>query len=676
MGIGGSRILVLTHMVIKLSSNPVERGLVDLWSRTVPTTSEDWRIRFAENTKYLLEESLWELANIQRNRIANPIEYVEMRRKVGGAPWSANLVEHAVGAEIPPEITSTRPIRVLTDTFADGVHLRNDLFSYQREVEEEGENANCILVFERFLNIGTQEAANRTNDLLTSGLQQFENTAVTELPPLFEEYGLDPVARMKVLLYIKGLQDWQSGGHEWHMRSSRYMNEEAENSSTLSLLLGGPTGLGTSASRIGSLYNTLGLARFKSFAFVPFQRVGPVTLPKFYMPFSTTVNPHLDAARKHSKEWAREMGMLDTLPGFPGIYIWDDHKFDVADVALCGAMIHAEASAAELNLTACLLVWGTYADDYFPAIYGYRRDMAGAKLFVARLSEFMPLDSTPASIPTNPVERGLADLWSRTASALPEHSRYVLRRAIETMTESWIWELANLMQNRVPDPVDYVEMRRKTFGADLTMSLSRLSLGQNLPPEIYNTRTLRGLDNSTADYACFTNDIFSYQKEIEFEGEINNCVLVVQKFLDCDPPQAVEVVNDLMTSRMRQFEHIVATEIPVLDDEFDLDASARKALRAYVEKLQRYMCGVLRWHTAVDRYKEFELRDSSLEKRLFSGPTGLGTSAARIGSLLGAGRTESGLHSIDDSLPATRLSDLSLSQSPVPNPQSPIPNSY
>ena len=623
-------------------TNPVERGLVDLWSRTVPTTSVDWRIRFAKTTKDLLEESLWELSNIQTNRIANPIEYVEMRRKVGGAPWSANLVEHAVGAEIPPEITSTRPICVLTDTFADGVHLRNDLFSYQREVEEEGENANCVLVFERFLNVDTQEAANRTNDLLTSRLQQFENTVVTELPSLFEEYGLDPVARMKVLSYIKGLQDWQSGGHEWHMRSSRYMNKGAD-SSTSTLFLGGPTGLGTSAARIGSLYDTLGLARFKSFAFVPYQPVGPVTLPKFYMPFSTTVNPHLDAARKHSKEWARQMGMLDTLPGFPAIYIWDDHKFDVADVALCGAMIYPEASEPELNLTACLLVWGTYADDYFPALYGNTRNMAGAKVFVARLSEFMPLDSRPTSVPTNPVERGLADLWSRTASAIPAHSRRQLCRAIETMTESWIWELANLMQNRVPDPVDYVEMRRKTFGADLTMSLSRLSLGETLPPEIYNTRTMRGIDNSTADYACFTNDIFSYQKEIEFEGELNNCVLVVQKFLDCDPPKAVEVVNDLMTSRMRQFEHIVATEVPVLCDEFNLDANARQILRGYVERLQRYMCGVLRWHAAVDRYKEFELRNSSPEKRLLSGPKGLGTSAARLSSLVGTGSLSSAL---------------------------------
>ncbi|MBC6435770.1 hypothetical protein FM036_41655, partial [Nostoc sp. HG1] len=70
---------------------------------------------------------------------------------------------------------------------------------------------------------------------------------------------------------------------------------------TPTLFPGGPTGLGTSAARIGSLYTTLGLGRFKSFTHVPYQAVGPVKLPKFYMPFSTSLNPNLDAARKHSK---------------------------------------------------------------------------------------------------------------------------------------------------------------------------------------------------------------------------------------------------------------------------------------------------------------------------------------------------------------------------------------
>lgn len=169
------------------ATNPVERGLADLWTRTVPARSADWRRRFATSTKNLLDESLWELSNIDENRVANPVEYVEMRRKVGGAPWSANLVEHATGAEVPDEIAATRPMQVLRDTFADGVHLRNDLFSYQREVSDEGELANGVLVLERFLGCTTQEAADIVNDLLTSRLHQFEHTAVTEVPDLFAE---------------------------------------------------------------------------------------------------------------------------------------------------------------------------------------------------------------------------------------------------------------------------------------------------------------------------------------------------------------------------------------------------------------------------------------------------------------------------------------------------------
>jgi Terpene synthase family 2, C-terminal metal binding len=47
--------------------------------------SKAWA-RFAQSTRNLLDESLWELANINSGRVADPIEYIEMRRKVGGAP--------------------------------------------------------------------------------------------------------------------------------------------------------------------------------------------------------------------------------------------------------------------------------------------------------------------------------------------------------------------------------------------------------------------------------------------------------------------------------------------------------------------------------------------------------------------------------------------------------------
>ncbi|MEU0483838.1 family 2 encapsulin nanocompartment cargo protein terpene cyclase [Streptosporangium sp. NPDC006013] len=612
--------------------NPVERGLADLWARTIPAMSADWRARFVESTGNLLDESLWELANINAGRVANPIEYIEMRRKVGGAPWSANLVEHAAGAEVPAAVAASRPMRVLRDTFADGVHLRNDLFSYEREVGDEGELSNGVLVFERFLGYDTQQAADAVNDLITSRLHQFENTALTELPALFEEHGLDLKSRIDVLAYVKGLQDWQSGGHEWHMRSSRYMNGASQTSPVAPALLGGPAGLGTSAARIRLAPGITGPGGIRSHLHVPLQKVGPVPLPEIYMPYPARMNPNLDGARRHAVEWAREMGMFEQLPGFPGLAVWTERKFDGYDFAICAGAINPDAPGPELDISTFWLTWGTYADDYFPVVFGSRRDMLGAKVFNERLSAFMPLDLSATPPPANPIERGLADLWFRTAPPMSESARAGFRRAVEDMTESWLWELANHIQNRVPDPVDYIEMRRKTFGSDLTMSLSRLAHGRSVPPEVYNTRTMRGLDDSAADYACLVNDLCSYQKEIQFEGELHNCVLVVQDFLNCDLRQAVDIVNDLMTSRMRQFEHTVATEIPALFDDFDLDGEARETLNGYVAELQDWMAGVLLWHMKTRRYDESELRHPPATTRPLGAPAGLGTAAAHLGA--------------------------------------------
>ncbi|MBV9728022.1 MAG: germacradienol/geosmin synthase [Pseudonocardiales bacterium] len=614
------------------STNPVERGLLDLWARTVPYRSREWRARFFESTKNLLEESLWELANISGSRLPNPIEYIEVRRKVGGAPWSADLVEHAAFVEIPARIADTRPIRVLKDTFADGVHLRNDLFSYQRETREEGEINNCVLVLERFLDASPQRAADLTNDILTSRLQQFENTTLTELPSLFEEHGLNLLERESVLLYVKGLQDWQSGCHEWHMRSSRYMNDaSAREPSVAERLLGGPTGWGTSAAQITLSPGTTGLQRVKSHTYVPYEKVGPTTLPTFYMPYSTRINVNLERSRQHCIDWSRQMGMLESVPGIPGLGIWDEENLRLFDFAVCAARIHPDASGPALDLSSAWLTWGAYGDDYVPAVFGRTRDMAGAKMFNTRLSAFMPLDCGTTPPPANAAETGLADLWMRTTSPMTIDQRRQFRQGVEGMTASWLWELANHIQHRIPDPVDYVEMRRKTFGSDMTMSLARITRAGNIPVELLRTRAMRGLENSAQDYTCFTNDIFSYQKEIEFEGELHNCILVVQKFLDIDRRQAVSVVNDLMTSRLLQFQHIIATELPVLTDDFNLDAEAREALDAYVVGLQDWMAGVLDWHILTGRYDESALRRryQTAPQRL-GGPTGLGTSAALI----------------------------------------------
>ncbi|MEW1721564.1 family 2 encapsulin nanocompartment cargo protein terpene cyclase [Streptomyces sp. NPDC093109] len=639
-------------------TNPVEAGLADLWARTVPSMSPAWRRRFAESTENLLNESDWELSNINAERVANPVEYIEMRRKVGGAPWSAGLVEFAAGAEIPAALADSRPLRVLKDTFSDAVHLRNDLFSYQREIEEEGELSNGVLVLETFLGCTTQEAADAVNDLLTSRIQQFENTALTELGPLFAETGTDPVGAAATLAYVKGLQDWQSGGHEWHMRSSRYMNGAGEGGGEGAgegvgapppLFSMTPVGLGTSdfARVIGSL-GAGAPARARSHSHIPFQQVGPSQLPDFQMPFALKLSPHLDHSREHTVEWAHRMGILEAQPGIPGSGVWDEERIRRIDLPLCSAGIHPDATPEGLDLTSDWLAWGTYGDDYFPVVYGNARDLAGAKACNDRLALFMPVeDLTATPEPATALERGLADLWVRTAGPMEPEARRTFRTTVEEMTASWLWELANQAQNRIPDPVDYIEMRRRTFGSDMTMSLSRLSHGKRVPPEIYRTGPMRSLENAAQDYACLLNDVFSYQKEIEFEGEVHNGVLVVQNFFNCDYPTALRIIDDLMNERMRQFQHVVAHELPALYDDFALDADARAVLDGYVAELENWLSGILNWHHGCKRYKEHELLEdrAGIAGWLPPVPSGLGTSAART-RLLGWEPTRSSVREV------------------------------
>ncbi len=603
-------------------TNPVEKGLKDLWERTVPVHSMDWRKRFADNTKHLLDESMWELLNISEGRLANPVEYIEMRRKVGGAPWSANLVEHVTGLEVPAPIASSRPLGVLRDTFADAVHLRNDLFSYEREVLDEGELSNGVLVLEKFLELPTQEAAEAVNDLLTSRLHQFEHTAVTEVPPLLDEHGIDPAGRLAVLAYVKGLQDWQAGGHEWHLRSSRYMNKGALDGKSV---LGGPTGLGTQALK--SLFATAP-QRLRSHSHVPFATVPPLPKPALEMPYPLRVSPHYAEAHQKSLRWAEEIGIF-------GEGLWTEAKMDDYDLALCSAGIDPDGTADEVELSALWLTWGTYGDDYYPFVFSRSGDLTAAKLTTDRLKQLMVVDGPAPITPVSALEVGLVDIWRRTTAPMPRENREQLRLAVAKMLDGWVWELENQRLNRVPDPVDYIEMRRATFGSDLTMSLARFGHGDLVPPEIYRTRAIGNIENSAVDYATLMNDLYSYRKEVQYEGEVHNLVLVARNFLDVDVERAYAIVVDLANQRLRQFRHSVAQELPALFEEFDLDRDARAALTRYAEELQDWVSGILNWHEKVRRYDEESLRRHFAGRRPaavqgFRGPTGLGTDAARV----------------------------------------------
>jgi germacradienol/geosmin synthase len=134
---------------------------------------------------------------------------------------------------------------------------------------------------------------------------------------------------------------------------------------------------------------------------------------------------------------------------------------------------------------------------------------------------------------------------------------------------------------------------------------------------------MRALADTLVDTVRLRDAIFSYPKEIETDGSVNNGVVVVQRFLDVELDDAVKVVDDLRMERLGQFERIASTEVPALAGE--LDPADRQKLLHYVDALRAWLAGDLQWSRVTSRYRAFPLLHPI---------SGLGTSAARVGALL------------------------------------------
>ncbi|WP_327412369.1 terpene synthase family protein [Streptomyces sp. NBC_01233] len=353
--------------------------------------------------------------------------------------------------------------------------------------------------------------------MITSRLQQFESTFFSELPALFAEKGLGPDGVLAVLTYARGLQDWQSGGHEWHMRSSRYTKARPNRTEAGPPgWLHGPSGLGTTGASVKALLDVTGGARRRRrHANVP-HPVGSSVIPEFYLPYRNVLNPHLAGARERLIEWNREMGILDEG-------IWWEEKARGYDFALCSAGIDPRCSAQALDISAGWLSWGTYADDLYPLVFGTPRALAAARAQTQRLRACMPLDLSAPPPAVNAMERGLADLWRRTAAPMGTRGREMFRSAMDQVLDSRLWELDKQAANRVPDPVDYLEMRRVTFGSPMTISLARMAHMDVVPEQVYGSSAMQSLQAAAFDHSAVMNDVFSYQKEAETRASCTTC---------------------------------------------------------------------------------------------------------------------------------------------------------
>ncbi|SDP92724.1 terpene synthase family protein [Lentzea jiangxiensis] len=331
-----------------------------------------------------------------------------------------------------------------------------------------------------------------------------------------------------------------------------------------------------------------------------------VEVPSFDMPFAARLSPHADRVRLHTRAWVRDMGMLGGVP-------WTEAFYDAADYGGFGPLTHPTASLEDLKHINDWHTWGFHVNDAFRSFLR-SRDVAGGKAFVAGLKSVLS-----GSAPANPAGRGLADLVSR--STLDAEDREDLAEFFDAL----LWELHNTAQGRVPDPVDLVEMRRRSIGADLSAKLVRRSVRAELPEELSRNSTMRALVDSFGDVPALRQEIVGFDHVHATGGSTTSAVLAVRQFFGCGLQEAVSVVADLISARLRQIGAILG-ELPSLADEYGLDAEAKAGLHRYAEALKSWLAGELLWTRRSSRFSS----SPTPARTSFHSPSGLGTAAVLV----------------------------------------------
>ena len=309
-----------------------------------------------------------------------------------------------------------------------------------------------------------------------------------------------------------------------------------------------------------------------------------IVLPKLYCPFPPAINGHADIVHQETVEWAWRFGLLFNEPTYD--------VFRATNIGRLAARFHPDARRAELRLLSDWYAWMFLRDDRCDEseIGEHPESLAPSD---ARFLEILQGEE-PAKR-DEPLAQAMHDLKLRL---FPKATAAWTRRFLRTVTElfqSSLWEAANRARGTVPDLETYLRMRRITGGILVDLDLIEVVEGLRLPPEVREHNIVRALARTSNNVACWANDLFSLNKELEC-GDVHNLVVVLRHAKGLTLQEAVNLSIRMHNAEVHRFV-MLESRLPV----FGRTVNAN--LARYAAALRTRMRGNLDWSRESARYR-------------------------------------------------------------------------
>jgi hypothetical protein len=204
------------------AADPLELGLTELWRETAPGMTQAWRHRFIARLEDHRAACAEEAVHRRTGHICSVDRYPALRRRTAGL-FMFDLLEPALGRELPAELVRSPGWHALVQATADIITWSNDVISYPGERKAGHGSHNYLAVLAQAYGLEPEQTAVWVIDRITERLPEAA-AAVRRLPTEYVRLGLadEPaeVAAQTLLAAPGAYLDWL---HE----SGRYCLHEA-----------------------------------------------------------------------------------------------------------------------------------------------------------------------------------------------------------------------------------------------------------------------------------------------------------------------------------------------------------------------------------------------------------------------------------------------------------------
>ncbi|MCG5217683.1 terpene synthase family protein [Streptosporangium soli] len=312
-------------------------------------------------------------------------------------------------------------------------------------------------------------------------------------------------------------------------------------------------------------------------------------LPRAFDDLAPLVNEHVAAAREHLDAWVLQHGLVRRESA--------RQRFAHADFGWFAAVTYPTADETGLCLIADWFAWLFLLDDQFDD-GAVGREPARVQELMGEMAAVLLHDGGPPAVvrPGSPaIVESLADLWSRTVPhSTPEwRDRFVGHVAEGGMAA--FWEAGNRVAGEVPDEATYIAKRRHTGAIYVCMDLIEIVERSVVPAPVYGDETYQDALRSACDVVCWTNDVYSLEKELSL-GEYHNLVAVVEHARGLDRDGSVSHVVTAISEEIRAYQEREGRTFA----EFPAHADV---LAANFAGMRSWMRGNLDWSARTKRYR-------------------------------------------------------------------------